>query len=1054
VGKVILEKIVLKNWHAFEDNEFNISELSTLITGMNASGKTTLLDALSVILDGANSNDFNVAVKDEGERRTISGALHYVMSGEPTRTGRVTGLILAQFHDQSYNIRFLNGVFLISKSYSSDSSVDQRYFSVINASVDDPDFAIDFEKCKIPGQISYPNKKTAFENFFQLRKMQQIKPDMYKGLVNSVLRAKLDCTPADFVRKNILPEDDKVSSIETIKSNYKLLDDREKLYTELSEEAESLKKIRDVWYQLKNGENEYAILSFLKQKLAENQLTNLKIEKESLSKTIAENKVQKTKLEEDLSNLNVKYGESKSSNIVLEKKKELTVLNRELLTLKTEAERMDKLVNTFNILAREVRLKKKFTNESSEADINELLSAVETEIDGQDEQILELRAQNQKIKQEIKESQEALSNLRKGKLSVSTGSTFGSRISAAKELAEAINETFKKKGIDDTAAPLFELIDSVKDTSWQPAIETLLGTRRIGIVVNPENEQEAMIIQNSLPLKADTDIILSSKLKPVKALTSSVAAQITTSSETTRFILDSYYGSYVLCDNLEEYNSNDYALMKTGMFKNKSNSHKTSKLINMETQLIGKNTVKESIAETEARLSTLTKQEHMIISELNQLTVRKRKLNNSMSEAKSLLPINTEIVNEYNAKLKLVRVTKEEIESLLKSTTNHLSEKLQTEIKELKAQIDSLGKMSETLIFKEIEYNKSILYLEKLMEDIKKQITITSDTKVSDEQIDAYFKCMKPDDHDIVEISKKQSSILNKSKLAVTKLKSHQTDYNTRFNKGFSVGLEMETYQAYAKRLAYLEGKAFIEIKSEIKKLKESFVKSKAGVFKGIAESFKFAIDEVERINSILEMYEISGNKFKIHIGPLARKRDLYRAINIFSEEEMVPEYIVERLDDCFEKMISSNTTVFSEYADYRNYLDCDVMIQNGKSKSWKSFSKEKGNFSGGQKETPYYMCLAAALSCKAYKRGGIRLIVLDEAFKNMDQVNKVKALSMFKQLNLQTLLFTSNSDLADCTDHIYVITKYNNRIITAFGKNGSALKVIDKRINSESTTK
>ena len=121
MGKVILEKIILKNWHAFTDNQFDISELSTLITGMNASGKTTLLDAISVILDGANANDFNVAVKDEGERRTISGALHYVVSGVPKRNGKVTGLILAQFYDQMESFCALNHTHLIHPSHSSIS---------------------------------------------------------------------------------------------------------------------------------------------------------------------------------------------------------------------------------------------------------------------------------------------------------------------------------------------------------------------------------------------------------------------------------------------------------------------------------------------------------------------------------------------------------------------------------------------------------------------------------------------------------------------------------------------------------------------------------------------------------------------------------------------------------------------------------------------------------------------------------------------------------------------------------------------------------------------
>ena len=219
-------------------------------------------------------------------------------------------------------------------------------------------------------------------------------------------------------------------------------------------------------------------------------------------------------------------------------------------------------------------------------------------------------------------------------------------------------------------------------------------------------------------------------------------------------------------------------------------------------------------------------------------------------------------------------------------------------------------------------------------------------------------------------------------------------------------------------------------------------------VFKGIAESFKFAMNEVEKINAILKLYDISGNRFKIHLGPSARRKDLYKAITMFANEESVPANILEQLDECFDKMINSkDANTFSELADYRNYLDCDVMISHVDKKVWKSFSNEKGSFSGGQKETPYYMCLAAALSSKAYTTGGFRLIVLDEAFKNMDQINKVKALSMFQNLNLQTLLFTSNSDLVSYIDNIYVITKFEDRIVTAFGKNKESLSVVDKRI-------
>jgi uncharacterized protein YPO0396 len=1048
MGKVVLEKIVLKNWHAFEDNEFNVSNLSTLITGMNASGKTTLLDAISIILDGANSNDFNVAVKDEGERRTISGALHYVISGEPTRTGKVTGLILAQFYDESYNTRFMNGVYLISKSYSSDSSIDQRFFSVINMSVDSPDFEVDFEKCKIPGQINYPNKKTAFEEFFRLRKMQHIKPEVYKGLINSVLRAKLNCSPAEFVRNNILPEDDKVSSVESIKNNYKLLDDREKLYAEISEEAEYLKKIRSDWFELKNGESDYAVLALTKQKFAKNELKALYNEKDSFEKSIIDIKIEKSQLEESLSGLNVKYGEYKSSDIALEKKKEQTILNRELLTLKTEMDRISKCISSMNELAAKVNVKRKYTKESSDSDVNTLLDSAEKLIDNLDENILGLREKNQRVKKEISDANENLLELRNGKFVSTNTSGIGARISAAKELAQNINDYFTKNNIDDVAAPLYELIDSVADATWQPAIEMLLGNKKISIVVKPENEKTAVAIQNKISLKSDTDIILSSKLKEVSPLHRSVVSQLSTKSKTARSILNAYYGSYVLCEDIDEYNQHDYALMKSGMSKNKVSSHKAGNPAKGDQLLIGGNSIKESIAETEKNLSILKKLDHEAVTEINRSVNLKKNINKLITEIKSCLPIHTEVVEEYTKKQNQLIEVKKEIEELLKTSKSSMTDKIKLEIKETKAKISSISKSYDAAASHKNTLTDKINQLIKLISDFEKQLEIIETGSITEDQVEECALKLKDEGKTLDEITKKQTAILNKGKTVSNKIKLSQTEYNMKFHKSFKVGLEEDTYSTYAKRLLYLEGKAFIEITREIQKLKNALMESKDGVFKGIAESFKFAMNEVEKINAILKLYDISGNRFKIHLGPSARRKDLYKAITMFANEESVPANILEQLDECFDKMINSkDANTFSELADYRNYLDCDVMISHVDKKVWKSFSNEKGSFSGGQKETPYYMCLAAALSSKAYTTGGFRLIVLDEAFKNMDQINKVKALSMFQNLNLQTLLFTSNSDLVSYIDNIYVITKFEDRIVTAFGKNKESLSVVDKRI-------
>ncbi|WP_097006534.1 SbcC/MukB-like Walker B domain-containing protein [Lacrimispora amygdalina] len=1048
MGKVILEKILLKNWHAFTDNQFDISELSTLITGMNASGKTTLLDAISVILDGANANDFNVAVKDEGERRTISGALHYVVSGVAKRTGRVTGLILAQFYDQSYNARFINGVYLRSKSYASDASITQQYFSVINMSVDSPDFKIDFDKCKIPGQIDYPNKKTAFEEFFRLRKMQHIKTDVYKGLINSVLRAKLDCTPSEFVRRNILPEDDKVSSIEAIKNNYKLLDDREKLYEDLSVEAEALRKIKKNWYELKQNENDYALLAISKNKFIESRILEIINQTEALDAAIGDTKREKQLLEEKLADLSEKAGEYKSSDILTGKRKELAVMNRELITLKSDFDRINNMISSMNTLSKLIGSKNTYSIESTDEEITELMELADKYIDKLDENIDEYRENQRSLKKELNDANMDLTALKKGTFTVSSSAGISGKITASKELVKAINQYFSIHGIDDRAYLLYEGLKSIKEPSWQPAIEMLIGNRRAHIVVKPENEAIATSIQSKMSLKADTDIILSSRLKPILPNPDTVASQIIADTDTANKIINAYYGHYILCETIEEYNAYDYALMKNGMNKNRVSSHKGAKSVLTEILLIGKKAGKENIKVAEDKVKTLSANERDMADNLNKVNIRKRSVNTLIAGIKSFLPINTEVAEEYKLKIKAISCLKEEIDSLSLDPGNiGILEGINLQIKEVKSKIQGYDRSYESQLTDGSRLKSELESLEQVKKEIEKQISLISNVDDFDEgKIIDFYNSLEAKTVD--EISMKQSIALSKGKSSASKLKLSQTEYNLKFHKDLKVGVEADIYNYYVKRLIHLEGKAFGEVKEEIGKLKESLTDSKAGVFKGIADSFTFAETEVEKINAILCNYEISGNKFKIYLGAAIRRKDLYDAIMEFAREKKPSEKTISRLEECFDRMINSkDPNTFSDLADYRNYLDCDVLITNIETKVWKSFSSEKGSFSGGQKETPYYMCLAAALSCKAYTNGGFRLIVLDEAFKNMDPVNKIKALSMFKNLNLQTLIFTSNSDLADCTDNIYVITKHENRIVTAFGKNGAALKVIDKRI-------
>ena len=62
-----LTKIKLINWHIFS-NQTIIINGNTLITGENASGKSTLMDAVYYVLSGGDDKHFDIAANEMGKR--------------------------------------------------------------------------------------------------------------------------------------------------------------------------------------------------------------------------------------------------------------------------------------------------------------------------------------------------------------------------------------------------------------------------------------------------------------------------------------------------------------------------------------------------------------------------------------------------------------------------------------------------------------------------------------------------------------------------------------------------------------------------------------------------------------------------------------------------------------------------------------------------------------------------------------------------------------------------------------------------------------------------
>ena len=135
---------------------------------------------------------------------------------------------------------------------------------------------------------------------------------------------------------------------------------------------------------------------------------------------------------------------------------------------------------------------------------------------------------------------------------------------------------------------------------------------------------------------------------------------------------------------------------------------------------------------------------------------------------------------------------------------------------------------------------------------------------------------------------------------------------------------------------------------------------------------------------------------------------NVLQGVSIFSG--MFNEIHKEVIEELFEKLTlddESSAKTLQEYTDYRTYMDYDIKItlDDGSYMYYSKVSREK---SGGETQTPFYITVAASFM-QLYRGsiGGdsIGLIMLDEAFNNMDDERIAGVLSFMNNSNLQTII-------------------------------------------------
>lgn len=132
-----MKRLRLINWHYFKDVTMEFGK-QTLITGPNAVGKSTIIDALQVLfVADQRMIRFNAAAHDDAKRSFIHYLRGKIGSDDRSflRDGDFTTYIVVEFRDEDRKEWFVVGVAV--DVYRGGSSTEEEFFILADCTLDD-----------------------------------------------------------------------------------------------------------------------------------------------------------------------------------------------------------------------------------------------------------------------------------------------------------------------------------------------------------------------------------------------------------------------------------------------------------------------------------------------------------------------------------------------------------------------------------------------------------------------------------------------------------------------------------------------------------------------------------------------------------------------------------------------------------------------------------------------------------------------------------------------------------------------------------------------------
>ena len=268
ITKKILTRLKLVQWHYFDNETINFSS-SNLFSGENGSGKSTIIDAIQLVLT-TDTRHFNNAANAYSKRDVKS----YVRgkTGEEgitayKRNGNVISYIALEIYEENKNRYFVIGVKIDSvdlesepkkKWFCEECTLDDLTFIVENKPARDEQFKNKGKK------VNYIYQSKAAKERFQHR-MGNLQDTFYDLLMKSIAFKPMKDVRS-FVSQFVLPENE--IDIGNLRENINALKSMQDMFEQVKKQVSALELILAENTKLNETQRQMLIIDMLL-KLAE-----------------------------------------------------------------------------------------------------------------------------------------------------------------------------------------------------------------------------------------------------------------------------------------------------------------------------------------------------------------------------------------------------------------------------------------------------------------------------------------------------------------------------------------------------------------------------------------------------------------------------------------------------------------------------------------------------------------------------------------------------------------------------------------------------------------